>query len=119
MRRTAVAGALLGLLAAIGVGFINTHTDETGIIVMTILLAAGAMGVAWPRGAWRWALLLGFSAPVSQLIAHFLELRVPYPNDLGDIAGSLVALIPASIGAYLGAAVGWGARRLRGTPPTA
>jgi len=43
--------------------------------------------------------------PVSQGVAHVLHQHVPYPNDLGDIATSGVALAPAFLGAYLGSAL--------------
>ncbi len=98
---------LVSALAAIVVGFVgylNTHTDETGILVGSILILGAALGFTAPRGAWRLAILVGLAVPASQAIAHLVGLRVPYANDWPDILTSFVALVPALIGTYLGVA---------------
>ena len=99
---------LVSALVAVVVGFVgylNTHTDETGILAGSILILGAALGFAAPRGAWRLATLVGLAVPVSQAIAHLAGMRVPYANDWSDILTSFVALVPAFIGTYLGVAL--------------
>jgi hypothetical protein len=98
---------LVSALVAVVVGFVGyltTHTDETGILVGSILILGAALGFTAPRGAWRLAILVGLAVPASQAIAHLAGMRVPYANEWSDILTSLVALVPAFIGTYLGVA---------------
>lgn len=90
----------IGLGLAIAVGYVNTHTDETGIVAGSVLIASGLLGLVEPRGAWRWGLLVGLSVPVGQAIFHLVGAPVPYPNEWSDLPVTFVALVPALVGAY-------------------
>jgi hypothetical protein len=99
---------LVVALVAVVVGFLgylNTHTDETGILAGSILILGAAVGFLAPRGARRLALLVGLAVPASQAIAHQAGIHVPYANDWSDILTSFVALVPSFIGIYLGVAL--------------
>jgi hypothetical protein len=100
-RDLAVPAAALGL--AVGVGYVNTHTDEIPIVLGCALVAAGLLGLTQPRAPWRWAVLVALALPVGQAIALVFNLRVPYPNTWSDLPVTTVALVPCLIGAYAGA----------------
>jgi hypothetical protein len=95
----------MGIIAAVAVGYLNTHTDESLVVLPAVVALTGILGLLSPRSAWRWALLIGLAVPLSQLIFLALNLHVPYPNGLADIPPSLLAVIPAVAGAYLGVVV--------------
>jgi|SRR5579883_1197109 hypothetical protein len=104
-------GALLLVgAAALGVGFVNTHTDELLVVIPLVGLLSFVFGAGQPPRAWLWAFLLGGAVPCSQLVALLGGWHVPYPNDVNSIETSCIALGPALIAAY----VGVGARRTVG-----
>jgi hypothetical protein len=80
---------------ALGIGLCITWVDsrpgwdDTGITAGLILLACAGLGIAMPERAWLWALLVGGWIPLVGIILH-------------QNYGSILALIIAFIGAYLG-----------------
>jgi hypothetical protein len=104
-RRHAVLVAI-AVAFAIVTGWANTHTNEVTALMLLLVPATFGLGVAHPLRAWRWALLVGASVPASQAIAFVFHLHVPYPNQLADVGQSCIAMVPAMLGAYAGAAVG-------------
>ena len=106
----------IAIVLALFTGYLNTHTDELLVLVPWMVVATAALGVAQPRQPWLWALLIGIAVPGSLVLFYLLQLRVPYPNNPGDIGTSFVVFVPAFVGAYVGA----GVRRLTapGTPST-
>jgi hypothetical protein len=86
-------------------GYLNTHTDELLVLVPWVVVATTTLGIAQPRWPWRWALLIGLAVPFSLVLFYLLGLRVPYPNNPGDIAMSFLVIVPAFVGAYAGAGV--------------
>ena len=88
---------LVGLAAAgvgIGLAFIDQSPgwDDTGIIVMLVLLASGLFGLMAPKRPWLWALLIGGGIPLAGIVRQ-------------DSFASLVALAIALVGVYAGTAV--------------
>jgi len=107
-RRGNLAFIGVALVLAVGVGYVNTHTDETGIIASCIVCTTLILGIARPRWAVWWLLLVGLSVPVSQMMTYLLGLHMPYPNSLLDIRNALLpAMICATVGAVPGFAMGW------------
>jgi hypothetical protein len=82
-------------LLALGCGLLITWVDsspgwdDTGISAAAILLACGIFGIVMPERAWLWALLVGGGIPLLGITMH-------------QNYGSLLALIIAFTGAYLG-----------------
>ena len=80
---------------ALGIGLCITWVDsrpgwdDTGITAGVILLACAGLGMAMPERAWLWALLVGGWIPLAGIILH-------------QNYGSILALIIAFFGAYLG-----------------
>ena len=86
------------IVLALGIGLLITWVDsrpgwdDTGITAGVILLVCAGLGMAMPERAWLWALLVGAGIPLVGILLH-----QNYP--------SLLALVIAFIGTYLGVAV--------------
>lgn len=87
--------ALALLVPAIGLGLLYAWVDsrptwdDTGITVGVLLLTTGALGALAPEHPWRWALAVGIWIPLLEIAT-------------GPNYASLIALVVAFIGAYLG-----------------
>jgi hypothetical protein len=107
-----VRPALLALCAA-AVGWGNFHaTDDVQPVAAALLLFGFGFGLHRPRRAWRAALVLFMAVPLSGLWADVVSYHPGVPGPPHP-AESIVALIPALLGAYAGAAARWatGTRR--------
>jgi hypothetical protein len=101
--------ALLALGAAI-VGWLNFHaTDDVQAVAAALLLLAFGFGLHRPGRAWLFAALLFAAVPLSGAWADAVSYHpgVAKPAPLYE---SVVALIPALLGAYAGAGLRWGVR---------
>jgi hypothetical protein len=106
-----LAWALLALSAAV-VGWLNFHaTDDVQAVAAALLVFGFAFGFHRPRLAWLYALLLFAAVPLSgawaDAVGHHPGVAKPAP-----LYESIVALIPALLGAYAGAGARWTARHL-------
>ena len=104
-----VKKALLVLLAVglgLAAGYVDMHNDEVQAAVLVVLVSTFALGLAQPRHAWRWALLVGPGVFLMYLLAGLFGYVSRAPAEPGPWA-TLIALIPALIGAYTGAGVRW------------
>jgi hypothetical protein len=105
-------GALLALCAAV-VGWLNFHaTDDVQPVAAALLVFGFAFGARRPGRAWLYAIVLFLAVPVSgawaDAVSYHPGLVKPAP-----LYESVIALIPALLGACTGAVVGWGVRRAR------
>jgi hypothetical protein len=98
--------ACLGL----GIGYVDYTATEVQATLMVLLPIAFCFGLAAPRRAWRWALVLGLAIPLVHILGHAFNIRPPY-HDM--VIASLLALIPSFLAAYSGAALRWLARSSR------
>ena len=97
---------VLAVLFGLAIGWVNVHTDQTPVVALPLLAAAGVLGVIWPRRAWRWGLLVGAWLALGQAYALLTSTRLPYPNNPSDIAAVLgIGLTLGLVGAYSGALV--------------
>jgi len=104
--------ALLVLAAAV-VGWLNFHaSDDVQLVAAALLVFGFGFGVRRPGRAWLYAVILFAAVPLSGAWADAVSYHpgVAKPAPLYE---SIVALIPAMLGAGAGAAVGWGLRRAR------
>ena len=94
--------ALLGCALILGVliTWIDSRPnwDDTGITAGLILFTSATFGVAQPRLAWLWALIIGAGIPLVGIVTR------------GDFM-MLLVLVIAFVGAYAGALVGTLLRR--------
>ncbi len=82
---------VIGILLGVSIAYIDTrpHWDDAGITVGMILISAFICGFLSPQRTWLIALAVGIWIPLFNIISA------------GNF-GSLLALIPAFIGAILG-----------------
>ena len=78
----------------------DTHNDEVQAAILVILLSTATLAMIEPRAVWRWGLILGLSIPITYLIVPAFDMTTPF--DMEGYMGTLLALIPAFIGAYGG-----------------
>jgi len=95
-----------GAAVAVGAfaGQVDFHNDEPQAAVMVLLVLGSMLGFARPRHAWRWGIIAALGIPATYLIGRALGHRPvywPQPN----ICATLIAIIPAVIGAYFGVLV--------------
>ena len=103
-RRSTIIWIVAVALAA-GTAALDLTLRDTSTSLIAILLVGTILGYLGPRRAWRWALLLGASLPVSHLVMR----------RGGELAG-LLAFIPSFVGAYLGMFLDKMVRELKGSP---
>lgn len=102
---------LLAIFLGMIVGWLDLRSDEVSATILLLLVFGMFLGFAQPRHAWRWALLLAMWVPLGGFFSSALgltNLPAASPNWLA----SLVAFIPAFIGAYGGALVSGASRRM-------
>ena len=92
---------LLALALGPLAGYVDLHAKEVQFPVLLILLFTCLLSLAHPKGAWRWALIVGGGIPLAHFIGRAMGYAPPYPI-LPNIFATFLALIPAFIGAYGG-----------------
>jgi NO-binding membrane sensor protein with MHYT domain len=102
MRRLVVV-CVLAVLFSAAVGYVDTHakTDDNLPMVLLLLVVTFLFGVAQPKQAWLWALIVGLGIPLAHLLGLLVGYRPPYPVG-PNVFVTFIALVPAFIGAYLG-----------------
>lgn len=91
MKPLFLTSLVIAILLGISIAYIDTrpHWDDAGISVLMILIAAFISGLLSPQRTWLIALAVGVWIPLFNIISN-------------HNFGSLIALIPAFIGAYAG-----------------
>ena len=89
----------------LSVGFVDTHTDETPIILAILLILSGALGLAFPRQFPITWLATGCVLFVTEMLVRFGILHAPWPTQPGLPWPALVGFIPALVGAGAGAGI--------------
>ncbi len=95
-----IAAILFAVLAVA----VDLHNAEPQAAALVLIVGGFIVGAAAPKAAWRWALILGLSIFIGDPIGVRLGINPPWP-ETGINYGSLVALIPAFIGTYVGVGV--------------
>jgi hypothetical protein len=93
---------IIALAGGIFAGWVDFNNDEPQAAVLVILVITLLLGLIQPRLAWLWAIIVALSLPAVYLVATNLGYQPVSPPSPGWYA-SLLALIPAFIGAYAGA----------------
>jgi hypothetical protein len=99
------AWGLLALVAAL-IGWLNYHaTDDVQAVAAGLLLAGFGFSFWRPRWAWLFVLVLWLAIPLSSVVADANNYTAGlHPHPLYE---TLIALIPAVIGAVIGAGARW------------
>ena len=98
--------ALLALIAVF-IGWLNYHaTDDVQAVAAGLLLAGFGFSYWRPRWAWLFVIVLWLAIPLSSIVADANNYRpgLAAPHPLYE---TLIALIPTSIGALIGAGARW------------
>lgn len=93
-----VLALAFGLFAA----FLDFQTDEVTVAAFVVLVGTFVAGVLRPAGAWKWALACGLCIFAAYELGPPIGIHPRYPADPGNYA-TLLALVPAFVGAYAGA----------------
>ena len=96
-----LAFAAAGALGAFA-GYTDLHNDEVQAAVLVLLVATFLPALVHPKGGWIIALLAGSCVPIAHLWARATGFALPYPSAL---PGTLLAFVPAFLGAYAGVLV--------------
>jgi len=92
----------LAFTGGIFAGWVDFNNDEVQAAVLVILVMTFLLGMVEPPRAWLWAIIVALCLPWFYLVARGLGYQPVSPPSPGWYA-SLIALIPAFIGAYAGA----------------
>jgi hypothetical protein len=93
---------ILALAGGIFAWWVDSRNDEPQAAVLVILMTTFILGLLVPRRAWLWAIVVGLCLPLGYLLARSVGYLPATPVEPGWYA-SIIALIPAFIGAYGGA----------------
>jgi MFS-type transporter involved in bile tolerance (Atg22 family) len=93
---------ILALSGGIFAGWVDFNNDEPQAAVLVILVVTFLLGLIRSKRAWLWAIIVALCLPGVYLFARSLGYQSVSPPSPGWYA-SLLALIPAFIGAYSGA----------------
>jgi len=92
----------VALAGGIFAWWVDSRNDEPQAAVLVILMVTFTLGFLVPRRAWLWAVITGICLPLGYLLARTAGYLPAAPVEPGWYA-SIIALIPAFIGAYMGA----------------
>ncbi len=93
---------VIALIGAAFAGWVDFNNDEPQAAVLVILVITALLGWMVPGKSWLWAIIVALGLPAMYLILRTLGYQPVSPPSPGWYA-SLLALIPAFIGAYAGA----------------
>ena len=94
-------GIILAFSGGILAGWIDFNNGEPQAAVLVILAVTFLLGLFLPRKGWVWAVIVALCLPGVYLVAHSLGFQ-PVSSPSPGWYASLLALIPAFIGAYTG-----------------
>jgi hypothetical protein len=119
-RMWSLLAVAVGALAAV----VALHSDDLQFAVLFLFVQSAVFGFARPAGAWRWAFLIAVCIPLSLVLN--LAVSFPSPRELsgaarlflaplvvffrsttpvsaGGVIASGMSIVPALLGAYMGA----------------
>lgn len=130
MNRATSFQLALALVAMAVVGWADLTASEMQGILLVVLLAALALGFAYPARPWRWGLAIGLGVVVAEIVAlalgvepvgfaHVREVNpgVSFTYTWSNVLESAIATIPALVAAYGGAWMRRAAGSIRSSPP--
>ena len=92
------------LAAGLFLAHFELHTDDTGVELFFIMVAAFLLGCAHPRHAWQWALLVGLWVPAADLSQSMFGKSQPELHGAGGLLAVAAVVTLAGLAAsYAGA----------------
>ena len=98
---------LQALICGAVISFINSRNDAVQVVALLVTITTFVFGMLHARRAWVYALIIGISMIVFHLFARLVNSVTPMSQGSINNFASLIALIPAFIGAYCGAGLRW------------
>ncbi len=92
---------IISFMGAVFAGWVDFNNNEPQAAVLVILTVTFVAGWIYPAKAWLWAIIVALGLPGVYLSAVGLGYHPVSPPSPGWYA-SLIALIPAFLGAYAG-----------------
>lgn len=92
--------ALLTLLIASVVGWLDYRGADLREPAVLLLVAAGFMSALDPTRAWRWGITFGLSVPIALLVSRVTGAELPFAVESYRLA--FLSLVPALLGAAIG-----------------
>jgi hypothetical protein len=92
---------VLALVGGVFAGWVDFNNDEPQAAVLVILVVTFVLGLTMPGKAWLWAVIVALCLPGAYLFLHAFGYQPKSPPSPVWYA-SLLALIPAFMGAYMG-----------------
>ena len=92
--------ALLTLLIAQAMGWLDFRGAELREPAVLLLVAAGLMSAIDPARAWRWGITFGLSVPIALLVSRVTGAELPFAVESYRLA--FLAMVPALLGAAIG-----------------
>ncbi len=115
MTRRALVALIAVLIFSVITGYINLNNNEVQPPLLCLLVFSFIAGLLQPKGAWRWALIIGLSIPTSYFIGFAIRYQVVdpprYPITL------VVLVIPALVAVYTGVLLRRGLARPQDSTP--
>jgi hypothetical protein len=96
--------AILAAVSGLGIGWLDLHTTEVITTIVSLFATGVVLGLLRPKAAWRWAVLIALGLPVMAAVAKLTRMHTAEPIQL-DPRVTLVALVFALLGSYMGALV--------------
>jgi hypothetical protein len=96
-----LACTALALFLGLVAGFLDLQVTEVIVTILALLIFGLLLGLLQPSAAWRWAILIVIGLPIMELVAMIIGLQTAEPTRF-DLRISLVALVFALFGAYIG-----------------
>jgi hypothetical protein len=94
----------LVLVFSLLTGYLNMTATEVIVPMSCILLFSFLAGLIQPKAAWRWAVLIGLSIPLSTFVGLAINFNFPDAPPRFPIT-LLVLVIPALVAAYGGSLI--------------
>jgi len=107
MNRTTIVLALAAVACGLLATWVDFHATEVQATLLVFLVTSFVLGVAGPKGAWRWAVLVAVWLPAAQILAFALRHASPVTGHpyWSRLAILLPALGASLLGVYAGALV--------------
>ena len=95
------------LICAAVISFIDSRNHEAQVMALLILTTTFIFGTLHAQRAWAYAFVIGLSIFATQVITRLIGWPPPVGPQSASALSSLIALLPAFIGAYSGAGLRW------------
>ncbi|HEX7939156.1 MAG TPA: hypothetical protein VF483_09215 [Gemmatimonadaceae bacterium] len=103
MRIPEVARAVFSALIVGSLAFyVDLRNDEVQAAALVLVVGSGIIGVAWPKWSWAAGVTSGACIFGGYGLFHVVGIATPQPAQ-PNLYGALIAIVPAVIGALLGA----------------